>query len=371
MVLRRKTIEQELEDIFSNRLQEPPPDPVDLVGTLASIPQGQIRPAPPLPPSLPEKASREVMDLLSNPSKIQTRTGREDILLDDIGVDDLKRGTGFVNFGDGRVQTIEPDPLPTDRLELEKMAVFGGGNDRILARQALGLQREEMMKELAREQAQQRHSQAKELMKLEQQGELDIEKEKQRGTLEANKIKLQNKLPDIKTEQSLRKEVSANPIIKDTQEISSAVARMNGAWEDFQSTGDKNSLNAIDQALIISFNKMLDPGSVVRESEFARTPTGQALIEQAKGFLPKLERGGTGLTDTERQEIIRTANSLANAQIEEANKVKAFFEQRGTEIGIDPKNITGLFDFSKFISSDIAPSLTGQKVGDFLIESIE
>ena len=48
------------------------------------------------------------------------------------------------------------------------------------------------------------------------------------------------------------------------------------------------------QAILISFNKMLDPTSVVRESEYARSATGQSALETMRGFVDKLKEGGAG-----------------------------------------------------------------------------
>ncbi len=45
-----------------------------------------------------------------------------------------------------------------------------------------------------------------------------------------------------------------------------------------------HSLNLASQAIINAFNKILDYASVVRESEYARTPEGQGFLNRIKGF---------------------------------------------------------------------------------------
>jgi hypothetical protein len=66
---------------------------------------------------------------------------------------------------------------------------------------------------------------------------------------------------------------------------------MNEIWQDFKNNPSE-SRAAMEQALIIMFNKMLDPGSVVREGEFDRTSQGQSVINAAEGWLQKLAAGG-------------------------------------------------------------------------------
>ena len=59
------------------------------------------------------------------------------------------------------------------------------------------------------------------------------------------------------------------------------------------------------QAILISFNKLLDPISVVRESEYARSETGQSALETMKGYADKLARGGAGVTEAELKSYVR------------------------------------------------------------------
>ena len=55
-------------------------------------------------------------------------------------------------------------------------------------------------------------------------------------------------------------------------------------------------LLAGSQAILISFNKLLDPTSVVRESEYARSESGQSALETLRGFVDRLAKGGSGVT---------------------------------------------------------------------------
>ena len=131
-------------------------------------------------------------------------------------------------------------------------------------------------------------------------------------------------------------------MVKSASEINQAVSRMANVFRDFKNNPDKAaSKNALDQALVITFNKMMDPGSVVRESEFARTPQGQAALAKAQGALEKLREGGVGLTDPERQEIVRTAILLQQGQKALVDSKLAFFTEEAGRSGVDPERIVG------------------------------
>ena len=67
------------------------------------------------------------------------------------------------------------------------------------------------------------------------------------------------------------------------------------------------SINAVSQGILVPFQKMLDPTSVVRESEYARSGDGQALIQQLEGKFQKLSKGGAGVTFEGLKEFVETA----------------------------------------------------------------
>lgn len=184
------------------------------------------------------------------------------------------------------------------------------------------------------------------------------------GSLEGIKTRTaQNKLV-----RDTRNDFDSKPIIKDTNEINSAISRMDSVWSNYQKNRSKKTLNALDQALVITFNKMLDPGSVVRESEFARTPQGQAILSRAEGFLDQLQAGGVGLTDLEREDILNTAKQLSEGQKSEARKVTQQFVREAEILGIDPKRIVGdFFD----LTSDQPPinQVKDPQQGQFVTDS--
>jgi hypothetical protein len=139
---------------------------------------------------------------------------------------------------------------------------------------------------------------------------------------------------------NLRKEFSGLPVTKQTAEINSQLQRANAVWDQYQrNPGAQESKNALDQVLVIALNKALDPGSVVRESEFARTPQGISLFNRFNAGLSKLSEGGVGLTDADRADLINALRIMAGAQNEYYGQFESFFRREAETQGIEPERV--------------------------------
>jgi hypothetical protein len=107
---------------------------------------------------------------------------------------------------------------------------------------------------------------------------------------------------------------------------------------------DGKSLNASSQAVIVAFNKLIDPTSVVRESEYARTPEGQSLINRISGKITQLQQGGAGLTPADLKGLVTTANELVKGfqatTLEQARIAQQAADKYGLDVNlILPKSI--------------------------------
>ncbi len=71
---------------------------------------------------------------------------------------------------------------------------------------------------------------------------------------------------------------------------------------------------AVDQALGINVQKVLDPPSVVRESEFSRIGLTQPVLDAMKGFFQKFNEGGIGLTNKGRAIMTEFINDMNEIQ---------------------------------------------------------
>lgn len=137
-------------------------------------------------------------------------------------------------------------------------------------------------------------------------------------------------------ENMLRNQFNNNPGVREWPGLLRQYKVMEAA---FSQIGKSQSKNAIDQALIMTFNKMLDPGSVVRESEYARLPEGIAAINRAEGFLKKLTEGGSGITNADRIEMVRLAKELFQKGQETIEQYKIMTSGLAESYGLDPTRV--------------------------------
>lgn len=104
----------------------------------------------------------------------------------------------------------------------------------------------------------------------------------------------------------------------------------------------KLKTGASDQALVMAFAKILDPGSVVREGEYATTAGNaqswfQAIYARLVG--KNFEPGAPFLNDQSRQRILDTGQALYQTALGRYNNELSFYQQTATEMGLDPKKV--------------------------------
>jgi len=152
------------------------------------------------------------------------------------------------------------------------------------------------------------------------------------------------KTEGAKFAQSLRKEIKADPLVKDFNIVNTKYRGMKSVMAEFMKNPDKKSRIAVDAAVITLYNKILDPGSVVRESEYARTQQGQALLNRLKSFDEKILQGGTGLAVEELQEILSISKVLRDASKGDYdNAINSYKENISDIPGVDPENVLRQF----------------------------
>lgn len=141
------------------------------------------------------------------------------------------------------------------------------------------------------------------------------------------------KLQDRATKQS----EDFQTIVNNISNIDAAIDRV------VNNPGEVNRI-ATDQAVITSFNKILDPGSVVREGEYDRTQQNQAIVERAKGAIKKLGTGGTTLTQKDLIEIRDTAKAMAELRRQILNKKLEKIRGLAQRRGLNPDEVAPLFE---------------------------
>jgi len=113
----------------------------------------------------------------------------------------------------------------------------------------------------------------------------------------------------IDMEKDLRKEYQTTT--KETREAVRQIDIMNTAYNSIKDEGEdveQSKMNAASQGILVVYQKMLDPTSVVRESEYARSATGVSLEERIAGAIEKLEKGGAGLTPSALKQFVDLGN---------------------------------------------------------------
>lgn len=148
-----------------------------------------------------------------------------------------------------------------------------------------------------------------------------------------------NKRAEFKDIMSLRKEFSSLPEVKDYPTVEAQTKRGVVALE----SSLKNKSNMpIDQTVITSFNKLLDPSSVVRESEYARTPQDLSALSQIKGKWDKVTKGGAGLTYEERAAMVNMMKNFNNIATEQYRAQVDNYSEIARRNNFDPADIVRL-----------------------------
>lgn len=143
----------------------------------------------------------------------------------------------------------------------------------------------------------------------------------------------------------LMKSFGAIPIVKTTRIVNNEANRALSAWASYkENPGALQSKSFLDQTLINVFNKVLGPDSVVRESEYARTPAGVSLINRITGSIEKIKKGGSGLKDADRQDVVNQIQLLKDVQAREIAPYLKTYADIAKDQGVDPTRVLIGFD---------------------------
>ncbi len=137
----------------------------------------------------------------------------------------------------------------------------------------------------------------------------------------------------------LRQEFINRPEVKDYMTVSPNIKAMDSLLNKGLS-GDIKNMVALDQGLITMFNKLTDPQSVVRESEYARTPSNLPIVNQFQGAFQKLQAGGAGMTNDDRKALVQGAKIIANERGGQFQKTLDEYKGTAADYGLDEKLIT-------------------------------
>jgi hypothetical protein len=132
---------------------------------------------------------------------------------------------------------------------------------------------------------------------------------------------------------NLRKEFNALPEVKTYKQV-------NTSYQNLKSAA-KLATPAGDQAMIFGVMKMLDPQSVVRESEQATIRNAGSIPDKVRNLYNYTVRGNK-LNDAQRQDFLKMAdgqfNNYKNQYTQSANAYRGY----ATDSGYDPDKIVSL-----------------------------
>jgi len=140
----------------------------------------------------------------------------------------------------------------------------------------------------------------------------------------------------------LRKEWNGNPVTKATREVRIQGQKLEAAAVQAISAKDPKERAAADVALVFSFMKMLDPGSVVRESEFKAAADTAGLFDRAALQLQKLQTGEK-LIKEQRAAFLNLSRKFLQAQEEGQRKLNRWYVETAQRNGLDPRDIVQEF----------------------------
>lgn len=117
-----------------------------------------------------------------------------------------------------------------------------------------------------------------------------------------------------------------------TKEIDRQVRIMDAGISRF----DKDP-NGASQAVLVTFQKILDPESVVRESEYARSSEGVSALQRIQGYMERLASGGAGVPLAQLREMAATAKLFQQATKQGADGVRRRLTATAERYNIPPE----------------------------------
>jgi len=139
-------------------------------------------------------------------------------------------------------------------------------------------------------------------------------------------------------------------IAKDTQARTSTAREMTrqaqlitDSYDRIVNSPNKKARSLNTQAIITAFNKILDPTSVVRESEYDRVAGGQALVDQLRGKVDNVLAGGAGVTEATLKEAASIAEQYLTGAREHVSQQNIRAQDMARYFNLNPDFVTGSY----------------------------
>jgi hypothetical protein len=163
--------------------------------------------------------------------------------------------------------------------------------------------------------------------------------------------------PDREGEAKLRGEFTSLPIVKSFSDQSTAYGRVMASVNDPSPAGDL--------ALIFNFMKVLDPGSTVREGEFATAANSGGVDDRVRALYNNVTEG-TRLAPTQRDDFASRATQLYSNAEQQYRGIADQYSAFAVQSGFDPATMMPDFTYSgdryQTPMSLTPPQLTGAQL---------
>lgn len=158
----------------------------------------------------------------------------------------------------------------------------------------------------------------------------------------------------IGTEPPKLKGENPETLRKEFLNFSKTFVNVRDSYNRVQASAEKASA-AGDLALIFNYMKILDPGSVVRESEFATAQNAAGVPDRVRAMYNRV-LSGKKLADDQRADFVERAGMLYKKQEETQQGLIREYSRLATQQGIDPSNVIVDFLSSGLDSSNPPPT---------------
>lgn len=129
-----------------------------------------------------------------------------------------------------------------------------------------------------------------------------------------------------------------NTLRDDAAKATTELSLMQDAWSNI-STFYTNPGSVSDKSLVVAFAKILDPTSVVRESESAALANAGSLSAGMRSTLINTLQGGGDLPPEVRDEIVKLSQSMLMTKLPAAQRVVEGLQQTARAAGLPPELI--------------------------------
>ena len=143
---------------------------------------------------------------------------------------------------------------------------------------------------------------------------------------------------NFKQERELRNDLKSEPVYKAHQEVKSAYAQIKGAL------GQNTPIS--DVAAATKIMKLLDPGSVVRESELGIAMSSSGLMDRVTNYA-QMVISGQRLTPQQRKDFQKLADEFYSASEEQFNTKSAEYGQIAKDYNLNAPRVSGQSPSSK------------------------